>query len=106
MIKKRLTKQLLRNQTCDTCVKRVASQCPTDPKLTCKKWTDWEIWNSFLFIVMSREAYQTLDKTFKLKDFATIKSIEVFDYDGVKIGEMDRHDISISPEDTLTIRHA
>jgi hypothetical protein len=105
MIKKHLTKQLLKNQTCETCVKRIASHCPTDLKLTCKEWTDWEIWDSYLFIVMSREAFQTLNRTLTFKKHTCIKSIEIFDYDGSKLGEIDRHDISVSPEDTLTIKH-
>ena len=106
MTKKLLTKQLLRNQTCETCVKRIVSSNCRRVALTCEKWCDWEIWNSYLFVVMSREAYQTLDRTFKVESSALIKSIEIFDYDGFKLGVVDRHNFSISPGDMLTIKHA
>lgn len=99
--KKRQTKQILRNQICETCIKKLDETC-RKYKLTCKKWNDYKIDElSVLAVLMMPHS----TKIIKFKEWNFIRRIKLYDLEGFKIGEGDRHDFKIGPEDQLEVRH-
>ena len=100
MTKKRLTKQLLKNQICDTCIKKLAETCLYKNRFTCRKWNDYKIDElGILGVLMAPKT----TKTIKFKDWHFIRMIKIYDLEGFKIGECDRRDFKVGPEDQIVI---
>ena len=99
--KKRLINQILKNQICETCIKKLDDTChPSHSTLTCKRWNDYRLDElGFLAVIM----VPGTTKTIKFKEWNFIRRVKIFNLEGFKIGECDQQDFKVGPEDALAI---